>query len=126
MNWCPASVLSSIIFSRADFSLIKENGKPRAGVTADQIEALANIAIIGAGANIRISDRDPLAYFAKYGINEQKRAQQFVEGPVESMTVENYPAWLTARAEHLAKAARTFLTELKGGAGDSAAIEAAA
>jgi hypothetical protein len=101
------------IFPRG-FLTDKSAGRPRPGVTAEQIEALANIAIIGAGVNIRISDKDPLAYFAKYGIDEKTRAQQFIEGPVESMTVENYPAWLTARADRLAKIANTFLAELRG------------
>jgi hypothetical protein len=35
----------------------KGTGEPRPGITTDQVEALANIAIIGAGANIRISDK---------------------------------------------------------------------
>jgi hypothetical protein len=111
------------IFPRG-FLTDKAIGKPQAGVSADQIEALANIAIIGASVNIRISDKEPLAYFAKYGIDEQKRAQQFIEGPVESMTVENYPAWLMARAQLLAKVANMFLGELRG-AGEGTPIEAA-
>jgi hypothetical protein len=110
------------IFPRG-FLTDKAIGKPQAGVSADQIEALANIAIIGAGVNIRISDKEPLAYFARYGIDEQKRAQQFIEGPVESMTVENYPAWLMARAQLLAKVANIFLGELRG-AGEGTPIEA--
>ena len=110
------------IFPRG-FLTDKAIGKPQAGVSADQIEALANIAIIGAGVNIRISDKEPLAYFARYGIDEQKRAQQFIEGPVESMTVENYPAWLMARAQLLAKVANMFLGELRG-AGEGTPFEA--
>jgi hypothetical protein len=101
------------IFPRG-FLTDKATGKPRSGVSAEQIEALANIAIIGAGVNIRISDKDPLSYFVKYGIDKPKRAQQFIEGPVESMTVENYPEWLMARAQALAKAANSFLDELQG------------
>jgi hypothetical protein len=47
---------------------------------SEQIEALANIAIIGAAANIRISNKDPLDYFARYRIDAVKRTQQFIEG----------------------------------------------
>jgi hypothetical protein len=112
------------IFPRG-FLSDKETGKPRSGITSDQIEALANIAIVGAGVNIRISDKDPLAYFAKYRIGERKRAQQFIEGPVESMTVGNYPAWLMARAQLLAKEANAFLAELRGVSAGTA-IEAVA
>jgi len=65
------------IFPRG-FLIDKETGKPRPGISADQVEALANIAIIGAGVNIRISDKEPLSYFAKYGIGQEKRGQQFM------------------------------------------------
>jgi hypothetical protein len=75
------------IFPRG-FLTDKVTRKPRPGILAEQIEALANIAIIGAGVNIRISDNEPLAYFAKYGIGEEKRAQQFIQGPVEFDTAD--------------------------------------
>jgi hypothetical protein len=103
------------IFPRR-FLIDRETGKPRAGITTEQIEALANIAIIGAGVNIRISNKDPLAYFEKYGISPAKRAQQFIEGPVEAMSVESYSAWLAARAQTLADAANAFVDELRGAA----------
>ena len=95
------------VFPRG-FLTDRATGKPRTGISAEQIEALANIAIIGAGVNIRISDKEPLAYFAKYEIDEKKRVQQFIEGPVESMTAENYPAWLLARAHLLATVSNAF------------------
>jgi hypothetical protein len=101
------------IFPRG-FLIDKQTHEPHPGITADQIEALANIAIIGAGVNIRISDKDPLAYFAKYGIGPDKRSQQFIEGPVEEMNRDNYPKSLNARALALADAANDFLAELKG------------
>jgi hypothetical protein len=101
------------IFPRG-FLMDKETGEPRPGITANEIEALANIAIIGAGVNIRISDKNPLAYFAKYGIGPDKRAQQFIDGPVEAMSLKNYSQWLNTRGETLAAAANAFLTELRG------------
>jgi hypothetical protein len=58
------------VFPRG-FLTDRATDKPRAGLSAEQIEALANIAIIGAGVNIRISDKEPLAYFAKYEIDEK-------------------------------------------------------
>lgn len=80
----------------------------------EQIEALANIAIIGAAANIRISNKDPLDYFARYKIDAAKRAQQFIEGDVTAMTPANYPAWLDDRASRLAAVANEFLSRLSG------------
>lgn len=80
----------------------------------EEIEALANIAIIGAETNIRISNKDPLSYFSKYKIDETKRMQQFIEGEVEAMTPENFPQWLDNRASHLAVAANKFLAKLQG------------
>lgn len=91
----------------------KVTGEPRPGIAPEQVEALANIAIIGAGVNIRISDKDPLAYFAKYDIGEDKRGQQFIEGPVAAMSRENFPKWLNARAQTLADAANAFVAELR-------------
>lgn len=88
---------------------------PRGGqAKPEEIEALANIAIIGAETNIRISNKDPLSYFSKYKIDETKRMQQFIEGEVEAMTPENFPQWLDNRASHLAVAANKFLAKLQG------------
>lgn len=100
------------IFPRG-FLTDKATGEPRPGIAPEQVEALANIAIIGAGVNIRISDKDPLAYFAKYDIGEDKRRQQFIDGTVDSMSRENYPRWLNARAQTLADAANVFVSELR-------------
>jgi hypothetical protein len=80
----------------------------------EQIEALANIAIIGATTNIRISNKDPLDYFARYRIDATKRTQQFIEGDVAAMTPANFPTWLDERAKRLAAVANEFLTKLSG------------
>ena len=82
---------------------LKDKAKP------EQIEALANIAIISGEANIRISNKAPLAYFARYGISPERRRQQFIEGDVETMTPANFSSWLDARAALLAKEANAFL-----------------
>lgn len=76
----------------------------------DKIEALANIAVIGAETNIRISNKDPLAYFVKYGIDENKRKEQHIDGDVAAMTPEAFPTWLEDRARLLAAAANELLT----------------
>jgi hypothetical protein len=75
----------------------------------ESVEALANIAIIGAETNIRISSKDPMDYFR---IDEAKRAQQFVDGDVAQMTSANFPSWLEGRADRLATAANEFLDAL--------------
>jgi hypothetical protein len=100
------------IFPRG-FLIDKQTGKPRDGIALEQIEALANIAIIGGGVNIRISNKDPLAYFAKYRINAEKRSQQLISDPVEAMRVENYPEWVVARAKALAASANAFVETLR-------------
>jgi hypothetical protein len=63
--------------------------------------------------NIRISNKDPLAYFAKYRINAERRSQQLISGPVEAMRVENYPEWVVPRAKALAASANTFVETLR-------------
>jgi hypothetical protein len=62
-----------------------------------------------------ISNKDPLAYFAKYGIGPDKRSQQLIDGPVEEMNVENYSAWVVTRAQTLANAANSFVETLRVG-----------
>lgn len=78
---------------------------------SEQIEALANIAIVTGEANIRISNKAPLAYFERYGISSERRKQQYIEGDVEKMTPSNFSAWLDARAALLAKGANAFLAK---------------
>jgi len=80
---------------------------------SEEIEALANIAIIGARTNIKISNKDPLNYFSKYQITETKRVQQYVEGDVSLMTPENFAKWLSDRASSLADAANKLLDKMK-------------
>ncbi len=75
----------------------------------EQIEALANIAIIGASVNIRINDSDPLEYFKKYEIDADRRSQQLITGNVSGMTPVAFPRWLEKRAQTLADAANDFI-----------------
>jgi hypothetical protein len=100
------------IFPRG-FLIDRETDAPKAGIAREQIESLANIAIIGANVNIRISNKNPLSYFAKYEIDAERRSQQFIEGNVDQMVPEKYVTWLQARAERLAKEANGFVAELR-------------
>jgi hypothetical protein len=77
------------------------------------IDALANIAVIGPAINIRISASDPLSYVTKYAIAAEKLGQQFIEPNFVNTPVENFPAWLDARAERLAQESNAFLGELR-------------
>lgn len=84
------------------------------GIVDDSmIEALANIAIIGGSTNLKISAKDPLNYFDKYNIGSDKRAQQYIDGPVTSMTPENFPNWLDERAKKLAERSNRLVRELR-------------
>lgn len=77
-----------------------------------QIEALANIAVIGPSINIRISAADPMSYVTKYGISTDKLGQQFIDADFTKTPIDRYPQWLESRAESLAHAGNEFLTEL--------------
>lgn len=83
------------------------------GVDDSLIEALGNIAIIGGSTNVKISAKNPLDYFDKYGIGPDKCKQQFIDRPITSMTPDNYPKWLRGRAEKLATASNELIAELR-------------
>ncbi|MFQ5424200.1 MAG: DUF262 domain-containing protein [Phycisphaerae bacterium] len=79
----------------------------------ESIDALANIAVIGQGINIRISAKKPLDYIERYNIQSDKLRQQFIDEDITSMSVDNYESWLKRRAEVLAGAANQFVADLK-------------
>jgi hypothetical protein len=82
-------------------------------VEETQIEALANIAVIGPSINIRISAADPMSYVTKYGISAEKLCQQFIDPKFTSTPIEKYPDWLERRADRLAQVGNEFLAELR-------------
>lgn len=86
----------------------------RGKVADQQINALANIAAIGASINIRISDKDPMDYITKYRITSEKLEQQFIEEDILSTPVTEYLNWLSARANKLAAMGNQYLESLKG------------
>lgn len=82
-------------------------------VEETQIDALANIAVIGPAINIRISATDPMSYVRKYAISSDKLEQQFI-GPEFTVTPpERYLEWLERRADRLAEAGNRLLAELR-------------
>lgn len=85
----------------------------RGHVAEESVEALANIAIISGATNIKISAQDPLSYFAKYGIDENMRGQQYADGEVQSMSQRNFLPWLKRRSSRLADAANQFIVDLR-------------
>ena len=82
-------------------------------IADERINALGNIAVIGPAINIRISDKDPMAYFEKYGISQEKLTQQFIEAEIRVTPVGQFESWLVARSARLAKAGNDYLSRLK-------------
>jgi len=82
-------------------------------VPDDKINALANIAVIGPGINIRISAKSPMDYIKKYEITPEKLAQQYISSDVQSLPISKYEQWLEDRASKLAEIGNGFLEELR-------------
>jgi hypothetical protein len=78
-----------------------------------EIDALANIAVIGSSINIRISARNPMDYLRKYKIDENKLVQQFIPKDLADIPIEQYPDFLKGRAEMLAHEANRLLKSLR-------------
>ena len=79
----------------------------------DQINALANIAVIGPNINIRISAKNPLDYLDRYKVDDEKLAQQFVPASRSSFASESYPDFVAKRAKVLAEEANRYLDTLR-------------
>jgi hypothetical protein len=62
-----------------------------------EINALANIAVIGPSINIRISAKNPMEYLQKYKITNDKLAQQFIPSDLATTPIEKYPSFLKDR-----------------------------
>lgn len=80
-----------------------------------EINALANIAVIGPTINIRISARNPMEYLQKYKITEEKLAQQFITHKLGTIPVDKYTEFLQGRSQVLALEADKFLQVLRDG-----------
>jgi hypothetical protein len=77
-----------------------------------EIDALANIAVIGSSINIRISARSPMDYLRRYEISEDKLAQQFIPRNLSEILIEGYQDFIRARAGMLVDEANGFLRSL--------------
>lgn len=84
-----------------------------AQVPEDRINALANIAVIGPGANIRISAKNPMDYIREHNIDAERLAQQYIDPDIDQMPVTGYDEWLDRRAQRLADAANAYLARLR-------------
>lgn len=80
-----------------------------------EINALANIAVIGPTINIRISAKNPMEYLHKYNITPEKLGQQFIASDLATTPIEKYPDFLKARAQVLAGEANKYLGKLRDG-----------
>lgn len=83
------------------------------GIAEEKVDALANIAVIGPTINIRISDKSPMDYIARYEIAMEKLAAQYITSDVQSVAPSAYVEWLEARASTLSGAGNAFLDELR-------------
>lgn len=54
-------------------------------------------------------------YLARYQITDEKLAGQLIDPEIRVTTVAQFGDWLMARADRLAIAANSFLTQLSGG-----------
>ena len=92
-------------------SKLYEKGYERA-----EVNAIANFTFLTKETNLTVSNRDPEEYFAHY---EEKHpgtlASHWIPTDPTLWKYENYPDFLAARRELLAKAANAFLDSLHSG-----------
>jgi hypothetical protein len=79
------------------------------------INALANIAVIGPTINIRISAKNPMEYLQKYNITVEKLSQQFIANDLGTTSIDKYPDFLKGRAQVLATEANKYFGALRDG-----------
>jgi Protein of unknown function DUF262 len=80
-----------------------------------EINALANIAVIGPTINIRISAKNPMDYLTKYKITADKLADQFIPTDLGATPIEKYPEFLKGRAQRLSEMSNKYLAALRDG-----------
>jgi hypothetical protein len=78
----------------------------------EQINALANIAVIGSEINIRVSAKNPMDYLDRYKISDDKLTQQFIPASRKEFQAEKFSDFLQDRAMALAGGANAFLNSL--------------
>lgn len=53
-------------------------------------------------------------YISRYAITPEKLKQRYIDGDLQSTTLDAFPSWLNRRAEALAAAANDYLASLRG------------
>lgn len=85
------------------------------GIKDELINALANIAVIGPTINIRIHAKSPMDYIKRYEITDEKLNQQYISRDITSMPLDQFPNWVTERADKLVGEGNQYLLDLKNG-----------
>ncbi|HEY0015553.1 MAG TPA: DUF262 domain-containing protein [Longimicrobium sp.] len=86
------------------------------GYDRSMVNALANFTFLTQETNLRVSDRNPAEYLEEFAArNPSVIESHWIPMDRELWRIENYPAFLEARRERLARAANEFLDSLLGG-----------
>ena len=101
-------------FDRQRVGTILDRSKRGQTWATRQINALANIAVIGPTINIRISSKNPMDYLDRYKISSERLEEQFVPSDRLQFGEANYPQFLASRAKTLAAKANEYLGALRG------------
>lgn len=116
-DWCTGIELSKHLLGRLNNlqihhifpkALLYKNGYPRS-----EVNAIANFTFLTQECNLGISDREPHEYFSEVAIKHPGALEShWIPMNGDLWKIENYPAFLEARRELLAKAANEFLNSL--------------
>ena len=78
-----------------------------------EVNALANIAVIGPTINIRISAKNPMEYLKKYNITGEKLKQQFITPDLNTIPADKFMEFTKDRAQVLATEANRYLSAMR-------------
>jgi hypothetical protein len=88
----------------------------KAGYARPEVNAIANFTFLTQETNLKVSNRDPLEYFEEFAQRQPGTVEShWIPMDRELWKIENYPDFLAARRELLAKAANEFLDSLLAG-----------
>jgi hypothetical protein len=86
------------------------------GYNRPEVNAIANFTFLTQDTNLKVSNRDPVEYFEEFVVKQPGALEShWIPMDRELWKVENYPQFLAARRELLAKAANEFLDNLLAG-----------
>ncbi len=81
-------------------------------VAAERWDLFANIAVIAPTTNIKIGDKSPPQYLAKYAISDARLAEQLIPLPASDLIIANFETFLNQRAKALAGELNRYLGNL--------------